>query len=40
MSKLLSDGSSLKYSYTDQNVTIQLPASKRTKLVDVVQVEL
>ena len=38
--KLLGDGSSLKYSYGDQTVTITLPASKRTKLVDVVQVEL
>jgi alpha-L-fucosidase len=38
--KLLSDGSSLKYSYADQTVTIQLPASKRSKLVDIVQVEL
>jgi alpha-L-fucosidase len=37
--KLLSDGSSLKYSYADQTVIIQLPASRRSKLVDVVQVE-
>jgi len=38
--KILRDGSSLKYSYSDQTVTITLPASKRTKLVDVVKVEL
>jgi alpha-L-fucosidase len=38
--KLLRDGSSLKYSYSDNTVTIELPASKRTKLVDVVQIEL
>jgi len=38
--KLLRDGSSLKYSYADHTVTIELPASKRTRLVDVVEVEL
>jgi len=38
--RLLRDGSSLKYSYSNGAVTIELPASKRTKLVDVVQVEL
>lgn len=38
--KILRDGSSLKYSYSDQTVIITLPASKRTKLVDVVKVEL
>jgi alpha-L-fucosidase len=37
--KLLADGSSLKYNYADNTVTIELPAAKRTKLVDVVAVE-
>jgi alpha-L-fucosidase len=37
---LLGDGIPLKYTYSDQTVTIQLPASRRTKLVDVVRVDL
>lgn len=37
--KLLADGSPLKYSYADQTVNIYLPASKRTKLVDVIKIE-
>src|SRR5215467_11513212 len=37
--KLLGDGSTLKYSYADRMIKVDLPASKRTKLVDVVQVE-
>jgi alpha-L-fucosidase len=38
--KLVGDGTALKYDYADNMVTIQLPASKRTKLVDVVEVKL
>lgn len=38
--KLLGDGSPLKFSYANQTVSVDLPASKRTKSVDVVQVEL
>ena len=38
--KLLRDGSSLKYSYSDGAVTIELPAPQRTQLVDVVEVGL
>src|SRR6185437_11117170 len=38
--KLLRDGSPLTYSYTDNIVTIQFPASRRTELVDVVEVAL
>ncbi|HXE42244.1 MAG TPA: alpha-L-fucosidase, partial [Candidatus Baltobacteraceae bacterium] len=37
--KLLGDGSSLEYSVSNNIVSVQLPASKRTKLVDVVKVE-
>ncbi|HZS07651.1 MAG TPA: alpha-L-fucosidase [Blastocatellia bacterium] len=38
--RLLGDGATLKYEYSDKAITIQLPASRRTRLVDVVQVEL
>ncbi len=38
--KLLADGSALESSYANGIVTIELPASKRTTLVDVVQVNL
>jgi len=38
--KLLGDKKPLEFSYADNTVTVQLPAAKRTKLVDVVQVEL
>jgi alpha-L-fucosidase len=38
--KLLGDGSALQFDYTDGTVTIHVPATKRTKLVDVVQVNL
>jgi alpha-L-fucosidase len=38
--KLMGDGSDLKFDYADNTVTIDLPATKRTKLVDVVQVQL
>lgn len=38
--KLLGDGSALKFTYADRAVSVQLPASKRTQLVDVVQVQL
>jgi alpha-L-fucosidase len=38
--RLLGDGTSLKYTYTDRVLTVELPAAQRTKLVDVVQVDL
>jgi alpha-L-fucosidase len=38
--KLMADGSELKFDFADSTVTIDLPATKRTKLVDVVQVQL
>jgi alpha-L-fucosidase len=38
--KLLRDNSPLDFSYTNQTVTIQLPAAKRTQLVDVARIEL
>jgi alpha-L-fucosidase len=38
--KLLGDGTSLHYSYSDGTVTVEVPPSKRTKLVDVVQIDL
>ena len=38
--KLLGDGSDLKFDFADGTTTIELPASKRTKLVDVVKIEL
>jgi hypothetical protein len=37
---LLRDGSRLNYAYAGDIVTIVLPASARTKLVDVVRIEL
>jgi len=37
--KLLGDGSALKYDYSGTTLSVQLPAAKRTRLVDVVQVE-
>ncbi len=37
---LTSDGSALAHEYSGTTLTIQLPAVKRTQLVDVVQVEL
>ena len=37
---LTSDGSALKYDYSKKTVMIQLPAGKRTPLVDVVQIDL
>jgi len=37
---LTSDGSELKHDYSGGTLTIHLPASKRTKLVDVVRVDL
>jgi phage baseplate assembly protein gpV len=36
---LMADGSALKSDYANGTLTVQLPAAKRTKLVDVVQVE-
>jgi alpha-L-fucosidase len=38
--KLLGTGQTLNFGYAENTVTIQLPASLRTNLVDVVQVEL
>lgn len=38
--KLLGNGKSLKFDYAENVVTIELPASVRTKLVDVIEVEL
>jgi alpha-L-fucosidase len=38
--KLLADGRPLKYAYVPGLLTVQLPADRRTKLVDVVQVDL
>jgi len=38
--KLMGDGSDLQYAYEGNTVTVDLPADKRTKLVDVVEVEL
>jgi alpha-L-fucosidase len=38
--KLLGCADELKYSWADKKLTVTLPASKRTKLVDVVQVKL
>jgi alpha-L-fucosidase len=38
--KLLGSDGALNFSYTNGTVTVQLPASKRTPLVDVVKVEL
>ena len=38
--RLLDDKSALKYDYADKTLTVQVPANKRTRLVDVVQVEL
>jgi alpha-L-fucosidase len=37
---LTADGAELKYDYSGTTLTIQLPAAKRTQLVDVVQVDL
>ena len=37
---LTSDGSALEHDYSGQTLTIQLPAAKRSPLVDVVQVDL
>jgi len=38
--KFRADGSPLTFDFKDNTVTIQLPAAKRTNLVDVVEVEL
>jgi alpha-L-fucosidase len=38
--RLLSGGPPLKYSYADQALTVALPAARRTKLVDVVRIDL
>jgi alpha-L-fucosidase len=38
--KLLSDGSTPKFTYADDTLTVELPASARTDLPDVVQVDL
>jgi alpha-L-fucosidase len=36
--QLLGDGSPLEFAYADRTVTVKLPASKRSHLVDVVQI--
>jgi alpha-L-fucosidase len=38
--KILGNGTTLECSYSGDTVTVQVPASRRTKLVDVVQIEL
>jgi len=38
--KLLADGSTLNFTYANGTLTVQLPAAKRTPLVDVVRVAL
>jgi alpha-L-fucosidase len=38
--KLLADGAPLEYDWSDDTLTVQLPARQRTKLVDVVEVIL
>jgi alpha-L-fucosidase len=38
--QLLGDGSSLEFDYADDVLTVHLPASKRTQLVDVVKIVL
>jgi alpha-L-fucosidase len=38
--RLLGSGKTLKYDYADNGVTVQVPADVRTKLVDVVEVNL
>lgn len=38
--RLLGSGQTLKYDYADNTLTVQVPAGLRTKLVDVIQVEL
>jgi len=38
--KLLRDNTPLDFSYTNQTVTIHVPAAKRTQLVDVARIEL
>ncbi len=38
--KLLGDGSALDYAYADDTLKVELPAAKRTKLVDVVEISL
>jgi len=38
--KLLASGEDLNFKYTDQQISVNLPANKRTNLVDVVKIEL
>jgi hypothetical protein len=38
--KLLADGSELKHDFANGTLTVHLPAEKRTKLVDVVAIDL
>jgi alpha-L-fucosidase len=38
--KLMGDGSALEYDYADDKLSVTLPVEKRSKLVDVVEVEL
>lgn len=37
---LAGDGTSLDFDYADSVATVRLPAARRTKLVDVVQIQL
>ncbi|MBN8459067.1 MAG: hypothetical protein J0M04_14640 [Verrucomicrobia bacterium] len=38
--RLLGDGGELKFDYRDQQLSVFLPATRRTRLVDVVEVRL
>lgn len=38
--KLIADGTALKFDYADKVVSVRIPAAKRTKLVDVVELDL
>jgi alpha-L-fucosidase len=38
--KLLADGTSLEHDWSDNTLTVQLPANLRTKLVDVVEISM
>jgi hypothetical protein len=38
--KLLGDGKTVEYTYSADAVTIKVPANRRTRLVDVLQIDL
>jgi alpha-L-fucosidase len=38
--KLIGDGTALYFEYTDNVMTVRVPAAKRTKLIDVVEIDL